>query len=219
MNDDFETTFVVELAPAEVWEALTRRTVVADGKQHYVLPGFPSLVPLEVPGARCTPLEEKPERLLRVRKDHQPCEGTEIAVRLEQTGTGTRVTVVQSGFGAFLEILGRDTVFAHGHQIVNDLRLYIERGVTVAGTAWGPFLGANPKQTPIGLEIESVQPASFAERVGLQPGDLLLTLRGVRIHDLQQLWTVLTLTDAAAPSEASWLRGAEVQAGKASFDG
>jgi hypothetical protein len=209
---------VVELAPAEVWDALTRRVLEEDGVQHYVLPGFPSLAPLAMPGARCTPLEVEEERLLRVRKDHHPCEGTEIAVRLERAGTGTRVTVVQSGFGAFLDMVGRDTVFAHGHQIANDLRLYIERGVTVAGTSWGPFLGANPKQTPIGLEIESVQPASFAERVGLQPGDLLLTLRGIRIHDLQQLWTVLTLTDAAAPSEASWLRGDDVQAGKASFD-
>jgi len=218
-KDDFEATFVVEIAPAEVWKALTRRVVEADGEPHYVLPGFPSLVPLDLPGARCTPLEVEENRLLRVRKDHEPCAGTEIALRLEQAGTGTRVTIVQSGFGAFLDIVGRSTVFAHGQQIVNDLRLYLERGVTVVGTAWGPFLGGTPRQTPIGVEIDSVQPASFAERVGLRPGDLLLTLRGIRIHDLAQLWTVLALTDAAAPAEASWLRGSEVMAGKASFTG
>ena len=53
MEDDYKTTFVVELAPREVWEALTRRTADAPGgardEVHYVLPGFPSFVPLEVP--------------------------------------------------------------------------------------------------------------------------------------------------------------------------
>jgi len=218
MNDDFEATFVVEMAPREVWEAITRRVVEADGARHYVLPGFPSLPPLDVPGASCTPIEVEEGRLLRVRKDHQPCAGTEIAVRLEQAGTGTRVTVVQSGFGPFLDFAGRDTVFGHGQQIVNDLRLYLERGVTVPGTAWGRFLGATPKQTAVGLEIEAIQPGAFAERAGLEVGDLLLTLRGIRIHDLQQLWTVLALTDVGASSEVSWVRGREPMGGKATFE-
>jgi hypothetical protein len=218
MKDDFEATFVVEMAPREVWEALTRRGVEADGARHYVLPGFPSLPPLEIPGARCTPIEVEEGRLLRVKKDDQPCAGTEIAVRLEQAGTGTRVTVVQSGFGPFLDFAGRDTVFGHGRQIVNDLRLYIERGVTVSGTAWGRFLGATPKQTPVGLEIEAIQPGTFAAQAGLQVGDLLLTLRAIRIHDLQQLWTVLALTDVGASTEVSWVRGREVMGAKAAFE-
>lgn len=217
MSDDFEATFVVEIAPREVWEALTRRVVEAEGQRHYVLPGFPSLVPLDLPGARCTPLEVEDERLLRVRKDHHPCQGTEIAVRLEQAGTGTRVTVVQSGFGAFLDIVGRDTVFAHGQQIVNDLRLYLERGITVPGTAWGRSLGAVPRQTPVGLEIARVEPGGFAANAGLEPGDLLLTLRGIRLHDIQQLGTVLALTDVGATGEVSWLRGRDVMEGKAAF--
>jgi hypothetical protein len=218
MKDDFEATFVVELAPREVWEAITQRVIEADGAPHYVLPGFPSLPPLDIPGASCTPIEIEEGRLLRVRKDHQPCAGTEIAVRLEQAGTGTRVTVVQSGFGPFLDFVGRDTVFGHGQQMVNDLRLYIERGVTAPGTAWGRFLGATPKQTPLGLEIEAIQPGAFAERAGLRVGDLLLTLRGIRIHDLQQLWTVLALTDVGANSEVSWVRGRELMGGKATFE-
>ena len=92
MQDDFEATFVVELTPDAVWEALTERTVEGEepGEVHYVLAGFPSLVPLGVAGARCTPLEVEPGRLLRVRKDHAPCQGTEIAVRLEQAESGLR---------------------------------------------------------------------------------------------------------------------------------
>lgn len=221
MKDEFEATFVVDLAPDAVWEALTRRTRESDsddaGTVHYVLPGFSSFEPLGMPGASCTLVEMEAGRLLRVKKDHLPCAGTEIAVRLEEAKTGTRITVVQSGFGPFLDIVGRDTVFTHGHQIVADFRLYLERGLTVPGTAWGANLGAEPRQTPIGLEIVAVHPSGFAEGAGMQPGDLLLTLRGIRVHDLQQLWTVLALTDIGASADATWARSREAMSGKATF--
>ena len=220
MSDEFEATFIVELAPADVWEALTRRSVSRDGddEPHAVLPGFPSLPPLEVGGASGTVLERDPERLLRVRKDDHPCQGSEIAVRLERASTGTRVTIVQSGFGAFLDAVGRDTVFGHGRQIANDLRLYLERGLDVPGTAWGWSLGAVTSQTPLGVEIESLHPGGgWAEHVGLRPGDLLLTLAGIRIHDHPQLWTVLALTQHAAKIDASWARDRELLQGSATL--
>jgi hypothetical protein len=216
MKDDFEATFVVDLAPSEVWQALTRRTLEEDGALHYVLPGFPSLTRIPIPGASCTPLEVESEQLLRVKKDHEPCAGTEIAVRLEQAETGTRVTVVQSGFGPFLDIVGRDAVFGHGHQIVRDLRLYIERGVIAPGTVWGANLGARTCQAGVGLEIAAVD-GGFAKEAGLQPGDLLLTLRGIRLHDTQQLFTVLALTEPGSTHDATWVRGREELSGKATF--
>lgn len=220
MKDDFEATFVVDLAADEVWDALTRRTVEGDGGSedvHYVLAGFPSFAPLDVPGASCTPLETKPGSLLRVRKDHEPCAGTEIAVRLEKVATGTRITVVQSGFGPFLDFVGRDTVFGHGHQIVNDLRLYIERGLTVPGTVWGPSLGALVTVTGTGLELTRVDKGGFAESAGMSAGDLLLTLRGIRLHDIQQLGTVLALTNVGETADVTWARGREPMSGKATF--
>lgn len=221
MNDDFEATFVVDLAPDEVWEALTRRTVEAEpdgaGDVHYVLPGFPSFAALPHPGASCTLIEMDAGRLLRVKKDHEPCAGTEIAVRLEQAETGTRVSVVQSGFGPFLDIVGRDTVFGHGHQIMADFRLYLERGITAPGTVWGANLGARTDSAPVGLEIGRVDAGGFAEAAGLCPGDLLLSLRGIRLHDLQQLWTVLALTEPGTPADVHWARGREPMSGKATF--
>jgi hypothetical protein len=221
MKDDFEATFVVDLAPEEVWETLVSRTIEADsgteGEVHYVLPGFPSLTPLPMEGASCSLIEMQAGRLLRLKKDHHPCMGTEIAVRLEQAETGTRVSVVQSGFGPFLDIVGRDTVFGHGHQIMRDFRLYLERGLTVPGTAWGVSLGARTKQTPVGLEVDGVDAAGFAEKAGLQVGDLLITLRGIRLHDIQQLATVLALTEPGSSAELSWARGREAMSGKATF--
>lgn len=217
MKDAFEATFVVELAPKEVWEALVERTVEDGGEVHYVLPGFPSFPPLDVPGASGSLVEMEVGHLLRFRKDHAPCAGTEISVRLEQEETGTRVTIVQSGFGSFFDDAGRDTVFTHGAQIVADLRLYLERGITVPGTAWGVDLGARARHTPVGLEIDAVRPGGFAASAGLRPGDLLLTIRGIRLHDIQQLWTVLALTEAGSRQPATWARGRDVMAGAASF--
>lgn len=216
MKDDFEATFVVEIAPEEVWRALTERTLEGAAELHYVLPGFPSFRELPVPGASCTPIEVEPDRLLRVKKDDEPCAGTEIAVRLEQAGTGTRVTVVQSGFGPFLEIAGRDVVFCHGHQIARDLRLYLERRITVPGTVWRANLGARTRETGVGLEIASVD-GGFAKDAGLQPGDLLIALRGIRLHDIQQLWTVLALTEPGSTQEVSWARGREKMSGTGTF--
>ncbi len=219
MSDDFKTSFVVDLAPEAVWEALHGRTLPGESPDavHYVLPGFPSLVPVDPPGARCTPVEVDEGRLLRVRKDHHPCQDSEIAIALEQEGTGTRITVVQSGFGAFLDIVGRDTVFGHGQQIVRDLRLYLERGITVPGTAWGVLLGAVPRATAVGLEIARVDAGGFAESAGLVADDLLLTLRGIRLHDIQQLQTVLALTEPGTTAAVTWARGRQVYAAEAVF--
>ena len=220
MKDGFEATFVVELAPDEVWEALTSRTTGEDadasGQVHYVLPGFPSFAPLELAGASCTPVEMEAGRLFRVRKEHEPCAGTEIAVRLEQAETGTRVTIVQSGFGPWLEKV-RDTFGTHWLQIVADFRLYLERGLVVPGTVWGANLGAQTRHTPVGLEIVGVDAGGFSESAGMLPGDLLLTLRGIRLHDTQQLWTVLALTEIGASANVTWARGREIMHGKATF--
>lgn len=218
MKDEFEATFVVDLAPKEVWEALTRRTTGGGRADdvHYVLPGFPSLTPLDVPGASCTPLELEEGRLLRVKKDHEPCAGTEIAMTLEDTGTGTRITVVQSGFGPWF-FQARDAIETHGRQIIADLRLYIERGVTAPGTRFGENLGAQTRHTPVGLEIVAVDAGGFAEQAGLRPGDLLLSLRGIRLHGTEQLWTVLALTEPGRSADVRWVRGSEPMQGRAAF--
>ena len=221
MKDDYQTTFVVDLAPDEVWDALTRRVLEeepgADGKKHYVLPGFPSFVSRKDAGSSCTLIEEEVGRLLRVKKDDEPCAGTEIVVKLEHAETGTRITIVQSGFGPFLDYAGRDTVFGHGDQIARDFRLFLERGLTVPGTVWGAGLDAKISQTPVGVKIDSVVDDGFAAGVGMRSGDLLLTFGVIRVHDLQQLWTVLALTEIGSKVDASFARGTKMMTGSAIF--
>lgn len=208
MEDGFEATFVIDLSPEEAWEALTLPVLggaEAQPPNQYVVPGFPGGGD-HGEGALCTELELDPGRLLRLRKEHEPCAGTEIAVVLEAAGTGTRITIVQSGFGPWLKDV-KDIFETHWHQIVADFRLHLERGIVVSGTLWGASLGAMTKQTCIGLEVTNVSPNGFGERSGMAEGDLLLTLRGIRIRDTQQLWTVLALSHAGDEVEASWARG------------
>ncbi|TDJ25242.1 MAG: hypothetical protein E2O54_11050 [Gammaproteobacteria bacterium] len=219
MEDGFEATFVVDLAIDEVWEAITSPSphVGAEaGPMRYLIAGFPAFGADHAPGTLATELEVDPGRLLRVHKDEEPCAGTEIAIVLENAETGTRVTVVQSGFGPWLKSV-RDTFEAHWLQIVHDLRLFIERGIRVPGTAWGADLGATTKQHPLGLEITAVTQGAYAERLEMQPGDLLLTLRNIRVHDIQQLWTILALSTPGDETEASWARGRDVLSASATL--
>lgn len=208
MDDDFEATFVVELSVEEVWEAMKRSAPAdASGNRRHLLPGFPGAGE-HGPGALCTELEIDPGRLLRVKKEEEPCAGTEILVVLESEGSGTRVKVVQSGFGQWMKDMW-DLVVAHGLEIIADFRLHIERGIDVPPKAWGPSIGAITRETPIGLEITAVVPGSFCDRAGLAAGDLLLTLRGLRVYDTGQLWTILALSEAGEETEIGWARGRE----------
>ena len=165
------------------------------------------------PGCAAEVLESAPQKLLRCRKLDMPCAETEITVRIEPAnaaGWPTRVTLRQAGFG---DALPRDILEAHWRQIAADFRLYLEREITVPGTAWGVDLGALFRPTPVGLEVTAVAEGGPAERVGLREGDLLLTVGPIRVHGLAQLWTVLALLPAARELTLGWSRGREWREG------
>lgn len=217
MNDNFEATFVVDVAIDAVWDAVARKTEPApDGTPQYLIAGFPAYGGDHEPGSLGSEIEVDPGRLLRVRKVEMPCAGTEIAVALESTGSGTRVTVVQSGFDSWFQ-RHRGIRDAHGHQIIADLRLFIERGVFAPGTNWGTSFGIDHEETGTGLEILGVNDDSFAARAGMTAGDLLLTVADVRIHDSAQLWTVQALLRRGEAYEVSWVRGRDVMCARATL--
>ena len=217
MNDDFEATFVVDVDVNAVWKALARPADPAgDGTRQYLIAGFPAYGHNHDPGALGTEIEAVPGQLLRVRKVEMPCAGTEIAVTLESVEGGTRVTVVQSGFDTWFQ-RHRGIRDSHGHQIVSDLRLFIERGVVAPGTNWGTSIGIDHEETGTGCEVLHVSDDSLAARAGVATGDLLLSVAGVRIHDSAQLWTVQSLIRRGEEYEVSWVRGRELVSAKATL--
>jgi uncharacterized protein YndB with AHSA1/START domain len=201
MEDRFEATFVVELPIDAVWEALARGEQ-PDGR--FWLPGF------EAPGER---LEVEPARLLRVRKAAEPCAGTEIAIQLEASGSGTRVHVVQSGFPAAMRA-ARELFQIGWSQIVADLILYLERGVSARRhvSPWA-HPGCGVREVPTGLEVTAVLPGGFAAQAGLLPGDRLLYLGGAPVFSQLELQALLRVFRRGDELEASFVRGRELRSG------
>jgi hypothetical protein len=104
---------------------------------------------------------------LRARKLTEPCAGTEIVVALEDERSGTRVTVTQSGFGGFLDVMGELAEVGWTH-IVADLALALGHGVSGGRhlMPWGS-LDAQVHTTPAGLVVDAVADGGLADRLGL----------------------------------------------------
>jgi hypothetical protein len=208
MDDRFESTFVVEIAPDIAWQRLTENEPTAEGDKEHWLPGF------EAVGDE---LEVEPGHLLRVRKATPPCDGTEIVVTLEQAGKGTRVTVVQSGFGAWFES-ALEWLTVGWNQIVADLILHLETGVRPQRyTRPWASLGCDVTARPSGLAVGTVHPGGLAERVGLAEGDVLLLVGGAPVFDLADLTTLMRVFHAGDNVEVGWLREGERHRGAAAL--
>lgn len=207
-TDRFEATFVLGIGRPEAWRRLTERPVDAgDDGGGYWLPGF---------DARARVTAEAPEEHLEAVKVDEPCAGTTIAVTLEGAGTGTRITVVQSGFGDLTTVLG-DLLAVGWRHIVADLETYLATGAHAGRhlRPWGD-LGADTTGGPGGVAIGNVRSGTLADRLGLRPGDLVVSLAGAPVTDLDDLTTVLrVLATLPGPVTAEWVRDGAVRSATA----
>ncbi len=203
IDDRYEAEFVIEKTQAEVWELLQQENDIEPDW----LTTFPRMPGFEKTGSV---IEVDPPRLVRAIKEAEPCKDTEIAITHESVENGTKVMVVQSGFPAYVkEALESFTI--GGNQIINDLALFLERGVLMSrhSMPWA-FAGFTTKEVDTGLEIQAVMPGFFGERVGLQPGDLLMTLGGAPVFTQLDLQALLRVFAMGEEYEASWVRGNEL---------
>ncbi len=206
IEDRFEAEFVVAKTPEEVWESLEKHndTEAAWLSAWPRLPGFDKTGEI---------IEVEAPRLVRVRKDSEPCKGSEIAVSLESVDNGTRILVVQSGFPSWVkEALESFTI--GGNQIIADFVLYLERGVEVSrhSMPWA-FAGLTTSEVATGLEVNTVIPDFFAAKAGLQSGDLLMTLGGAPVFSQLCLQAMLRIFKSGEELEATWVRDCELQRG------
>jgi hypothetical protein len=192
-TDGFETTFSISVAPDVAWKRLDQR----DEEGHWLLPAF------EAPGDE---LDVTPGSKLHVRKVTEPCAGSEIVIVLEHEGSGTKVTVSQSGFPAWF-VSAADAFAIGWRHIVADLALYLDRGVRGGrhARAW-PMLGCSLRETLPGLEVVEVMPGTLAASVGLEPGDVLLAVGGAPIVVRAELETMMRISGGAA-LEVEWAHG------------
>jgi hypothetical protein len=192
--DAFEATFRLRIDPEHAWRRLTDNPSNA-GAGRVWLAGFDSLVTIITADA--------PKRF-RATKDEEPCAGTDIVVTLDDDDTGTRVHVVQSGFGDWLPA-HYDFMAIGWRFIVADLQAYLATGVHARRhlRRWGD-LGADCTAVDGGVRIGAVRDGGLAGAIGLVEGDLLVTLGGAPVASLDDLVTVLRVTGAS--SEAEWIR-------------
>ena len=189
--DQFAATFVLGVDRATAWNRL------ADHPDGW-MPGFDSLV---------TVVESVEGERLHVTKDDEPCAGTHIVVTLEEAETGTRITVVQSGFGDALAGL-REMMAVGWRHLVSDLQTFLATGAHVRRhlRAWGD-LGAPVTAVDGGLLVGTVRDGTLAARLGLRAGDLLVVLAGAPVSSLDDLVTVLRVVGPASGSvSAEWVR-------------
>ena len=206
---DFQAFFDLERPRHEVWQSCRIETSERDIVR---IPGFPSGD--DAYGARAKVTESIPQQRLVVVTIDAPDAGTEITIGIDPanaSGWPTRVKIAERRFEAHNDT---DLARTNWSQNVADFRLFLEAGVSV-GTdrdhvvrAHG--LGVDTRETPTCLEITNVHASSFAARAGLQIGDGLVSVGGIRIYDTRQLMTVLAAREEGRAVIVRVLRQQEI---------
>jgi len=145
--------------------------------------------------------------------------GVEMSMRIEvgSTGTGSRVTITRSGSGEgdLFEIRQTSKAVAW-NEAMHDLAVYLETGVDLrrlhASHPDHPIsaTGAQLREERGGLRVTAVQPGSFAERAGLEEGDLVVRIAGVPVFARTDLWLLTRLIAPGTEAAIQFVRGAEV---------
>jgi hypothetical protein len=213
-SDGFAASFVVEISREQAWERLASATPAFEGlgtarDGQWWIPG------IEAPADE---LEVRPEELLRTRKAVEPCRGAEIVITVEDADNGTRITIVQTGFGpGFAE--RRAWLESGWHAILADLVVFFGRGVSLGRHAtWWAGIGCGVVETDEGLVVTNVEPDGFADRAGMRAGDLILQLAGAPVINVRDL-SILVRGPLRTGTEttARYLRGEQIMRGAATI--
>lgn len=118
---------------------------------------------------------------------------TRVTVTFESVERGTRITVVQSGFGTGAG--WQDALEGHRQGwlwALRDLVLYLETGLAAQRffTHWRCDLGLFLAETYAGLRVTEVAPGGWAEEAGVRVGDLLLLVGGLPVYERTDLWSI-----------------------------
>jgi uncharacterized protein YndB with AHSA1/START domain len=225
MSRTIERTFETALPLERVWQVMTDPAEL--NRWYFPLRREGDSYRTEVHGRERASevVEGEPLQFFRMRTRLTGEEGfgvvpgvREMLVRFERAGAGTRVSITHSGWGEDPESeRERRTVERGSDETLADLLLYLSTGVPFPRHNRGErsHLGLTALEVPGGVEVRGVAPGGFAERLGLEPGDLLVELDGAGVFGLAELAFFAKLRAAGERAEARWVRGGALLRGAA----
>jgi len=223
MNRKYERVFSVSVAPERVWRAFTEpeelskwfapvREVDDDTRQ--IEP--PTALDL---GQIKVESYEVNRRLVYSEPPHNNVPfTTEVTIVLEEVETGTRVTFTRAGFDDGEEWDALFNATAEGSdESLSDLVLYLETGVAFPRHfSERSYHGLDPAMdTPAGVVVTDVAPSTFADRLGLQKGDIIVELGGAPVFKRRELYFFTREHAAGEHAEAAWIRDGRLMRGRA----
>ncbi len=209
MSAKYERTFVVAVPVAKAWAAF------ADEQEREAWMGTRP-AGLELGEIKVGDVE--PHRRLSWSQSQPGLDGWyETTVTFEEVSSGTRITIVRSGFGdseAWLHYAENTT--RGWDEMIADLILYLETGVRGSRHfSMRSGLGATMLDSGPGVRITHVVPGGFAAEAGMQAGDLLLRLNGASVLHLSDVGFAGREHAPGEVIEAQYVRGGEVLRGRA----
>jgi uncharacterized protein YndB with AHSA1/START domain len=221
MSPQVERRFLVPAPIARVWQLFAdgRERAKWEALEYEIEPRVGARVYWRLPSFECEGrvIEVVPERLLRHSEDSGPHGQTEVTVRLEPEGEGTRVEVIHSGPGHGVGEAGEamvEQVTLGWGQAIADLLFYVETGVPAQRFVRNMnHPGMLPRETPAGLVVGPVDDEGFAARAGLRPGDRMLALDGTPVFTIPELWVLMRRHRPGDKLSVEYVRDGERLAG------
>jgi uncharacterized protein YndB with AHSA1/START domain len=229
MSGTYERTFVLSVPVQRAWELFTEprereQWMVPPGRDPIEHPDQPMIEGFRKDDYRLGEIEE--HKRLSWQQSLDP-EGNDMrwvdtTVVFEETERGTKITITRSGFGdsEAWQMFWQSTTLGWDESIA-DLIAYVETGVPgrrhFSSQARRPkgSLGAQMLETGAGVRIVFPVPGGFAERAGLQRGDLLLRLGDVAIVRRADVWSAERAYGPGHEVEAEYVRDGKLLNGKA----
>ena len=140
---------------------------------------------------------------------------SEMTLVFESTETGSRITVTRYGFGEGAEYeVFRQSNPLGWQESMQDLAMYLvtghaERRHLHESSATGVVL----LETEAGLEVVRVSEGSLGAQIGLEPGDILMSINGAAVYERAELWFLTRLYEPGTPVEVRYTRNGEERSG------
>jgi len=144
---------------------------------------------------------------------------TEVTVTFEESGTGTRVTITQAGFGEGEDWQAKlDGVGLGWVQSLATLDLFLRTGVRYDRFfTFRSDLGIEVDEPLAGPLVRSVADGSFASAAGLRVGDIVLRLGEAPVFSRADLWLFTREHATGEEVEVTYARGGELLTGRAAL--